>query len=253
MVRISVVTVCYNSEKTIQDTLKSVAMQDYPDIEYVIIDGKSRDLTLPMVNESLPRLPANTVVVSERDKGIFDAMNKGLHMATGDVVGFLNSDDVFAQPDAIRRIAETFESSKADIVYGNIVYTKQNDLGHVTRTWRTGHPPRSGMKLGWHPPHPAFYVKKDALLKIGGFKLNYPISADYELILRLIEKQKLKTAWCDHTIVRMREGGNSNSGIKTVYKANVECWKSWTDNDMTPSLLLIPGKLTSKLVQYLGE
>jgi len=250
MVKVSVITVCYNSAKTVQDTLNSVAGQSHPSIEYLIIDGQSKDSTLTMIESTMSRLPRATLVVSEKDKGIYDAMNKGWMRATGDIVGYLNSDDVFATPDAVAKIAETFEKTGADIVYGNIVYTKQNDLGRVTRNWRSGVMPRTGMRLGWHPPHPAFYVKRDVFEKVGGFNLDFPISADYELMVRMIAKFQLKTAWCDHTIVLMREGGNSNSGLKAVYKGNIECWKAWEVNGLKPSPAMIIGKLTSKLLQY---
>lgn len=250
MLKISIITVCYNSASTVRDTLLSVATQKLENLEYVIVDGLSKDATMNIINEERPRLPQNTLVISEKDSGLYDAMNKGWQMATGDVVGFLNSDDVFASPEAVSKIAETFEKTGADIVYGNIVYTKQNDLSQVTRSWRSGQIPRSGMRLGWHPPHPAFYVKRELLERFGGFNLKFRIAADYEMMVRLIAKHKLRTAWCDHTIVRMREGGSSNAGLKAIWKANVECWQAWHDNDLKPSPLLIAGKLSSKLLQY---
>jgi glycosyltransferase involved in cell wall biosynthesis len=250
MAKVTVVTVCYNSEKTIKDTLESVTRQNHLDIEYLVVDGKSRDNTLDIAESYREKLPKNTVILSEKDKGIYDAMNKGISRASGDIVGFLNSDDVFAGPDAIAHIAKTFQDTNADIIYGNIVYTKQDDLSRVTRTWRTGEPPRAGMRNGWHPPHPAFYVKRDVLQKLGGFKLNFPIAADYEMMVRLIAKHQLKTAWCDNLIVRMREGGNSNAGIKAIWRANIECWRAWKENGLKPSPGLILGKLASKLLQY---
>jgi glycosyltransferase involved in cell wall biosynthesis len=250
MTKVSVVTVCYNSAQTVKDTLQSVASQKYQQLEYVIVDGKSPDSTIEIIAEQRPNLPQNTVVLSEKDSGLYDAMNKGWQRATGDVVGFLNSDDVFASPDAVSKIAETFEKTGADIVYGNIVYTKQNDLSQVTRSWRSGQLPSSGMRLGWHPPHPAFYVRRELLERFGGFKLKFRIAADYEMMVRLIQKHHLKTAWCDHTIVRMREGGSSNAGLKAIWKANKECWNAWLDNELKPSPLLIPCKLASKVLQY---
>jgi glycosyltransferase involved in cell wall biosynthesis len=250
--KISVITVCYNSAKTIQDTLDSVASQTYTNLEYIIVDGLSKDNTMSIVDKSLPKLPANTIIISEKDRGIYDAMNKGLKQASGDAVGFLNSDDVFAEPNAVANIAETFKTEIVDIVYGNIVYTKQDDLNHITRTWRTGVPPKHGMRHGWHPPHPAFYVKRSAIDQVGGFNLSYPIAADYEMMVRMIEKHRLKTAWCDHTTVRMREGGTSNAGPSAIYKANLECLRAWKDNQLSPSPLLIAGKLGSKLLQYIA-
>ena len=253
MPKISVITVCYNSALTVRDTLRSVAAQKLKNFEYIIIDGLSKDATMDIINEETPSLPKNTVVLSEKDSGLYDAMNKGWQRASGDIVGFLNSDDVFASPDAVGKIAETFEKTGADIVYGNIVYTKQHDLGAATRGWRTGDVPRYGMRFGWHPPHPAFYVKREILERYGGFKLKFRIAADYEMMVRLIEKRHLKTAWCDQTIVRMREGGSSNAGLKAIWKANKECWNAWLDNGLKPSALLIPCKLASKVFQYAAK
>lgn len=250
MLKTSLITVCYNSALTVRDTLRSVATQKIKNFEYIIVDGQSTDATMDLINEELHRLPQNTLVVCEKDSGLYDAMNKGWQRSTGDIVGFLNSDDVFASATAIANIEETFDKTGADIVYGNIVYTKQKDLGVVTRGWRTGEVPRNGMRFGWHPPHPAFYVKRQLLERFGGFKIKFRIAADYEMMVRLIEKHHLKTAWCDHTIVRMREGGSSNAGFKAIWKANKECWDAWFDNDLKPSPLLIPCKLASKVLQF---
>lgn len=250
--KVSIVTVCFNSASTIGETIESVASQNFTNIEYVIVDGKSNDGTLNIINDSLQKLPKNTLVISENDRGIYDAMNKGLAKSSGDVVGFLNSDDVFADPNAIDLIAKTFEESDAAIVYGNIVYTASNDLASVTRYWRASHPPASGMRFGWHPPHPAFYVKRDVLIKYGGFNLDFKIAGDYEMMVRLITKFGLKAAWCDHLIVRMREGGASNAGISAIWNANRECWKAWEVNGLKPSLALLIGKLSWKAYQRLG-
>jgi glycosyltransferase len=250
MTQVSVVTVSFNSSRTIQDTLDSVAQQTYPNLQYLVIDGKSTDTTMSIVESMLPKLPSNTSISSEKDLGLYDAMNKGISKATGEIVGFLNSDDVFATPESMGAIVDTFTKSNADIVYGNIVYTKQDDLSRVTRTWRSGPLPRSGMKFGWHPPHPAFYVKREILSKFGGFNLRFRIAADYEMMVRMIAKHKLSLAWCDHTVVRMREGGSSNAGLRAIWKANLECWEAWKQNGLEPSPALIIGKLTSKLLQY---
>ena len=185
----------------------------------------------------------------EKDYGIYDAMNKGIGLATGDVVGFLNSDDVFADPASVSRIAEAFQNSSADLVYGDLVYTKENDLSQVTRTWKSGLMPRLGLKTGWHPAHPTMYVRRD-ILQRNLFDLDFKIAADYELMVRLMEKQKISSQYIPYTLVRMREGGASNAGIGSILKANRECLRAWQKNGLSASPLTIGLKLGRKLLQY---
>ncbi|RZJ76991.1 MAG: glycosyltransferase [Flavobacterium sp.] len=247
--KVSIITVCFNSAKTIGDTLNSVAAQEYPDIEYIIVDGISKDTTWELIQEALPRLPHSTFCIRERDTGIYDAMNKGLAKASGDIIGFLNSDDVFADSSAIRRIVGGFAAKDTDLVYGDLVYTKENDLDQVTRRWKSGNMPFSRLKSGWHPAHPTMYVRRD-LLKRQPFNLSYRIAADYELMVRLIEKLRVKSCYVPYVIVKMREGGLSNKGLKNILKANIECSRAWRDNGFFPSPFTIGFKLTRKILQY---
>jgi glycosyltransferase len=248
LLKVSIITVCYNSAKTIADTLESVIQQDYADIEYIIVDGLSKDNTWSLIQNALPQLPASTVCIQERDKGIYDAMNKGLAKATGDVIGFLNSDDVLADKSVISRIAEGFRGSNTDMVYGDLVYTKEDDLGQVTRVWKSGRMPRLRMRTGWHPAHPTMYVRKE-VLKGQPFDLRFIIAADYEIMVRLLEKLKISANYLPYVMVRMREGGLSNRGIQNILKANLECLMAWRQNGFIPNPFTITLKLARKVLQ----
>lgn len=247
--KVSVVTVCFNSENTIQDTLRSVACQSYNEIEYIVVDGMSRDSTWSTIERMLDELALQTILLRENDKGIYDAMNKGIALATGDIVGFLNSDDVFADENVITKIAQGFESSSADMVYGDLVYTKEHDLSQVTRTWKLGPMPKSGMKTGWHPAHPTMYVRREILQK-EPFDIDFRIAADYEMMVRLIEKLKISSHYIPHTLVKMREGGASNQSMSNIYKANRECLRAWSKNGFFANPFTIGMKLGRKILQY---
>jgi glycosyltransferase involved in cell wall biosynthesis len=247
--KISIVTVCYNSEKTLSQTFQSVAIQNYQDLEYIIVDGLSQDSTPSIIQEWLPKLPGQIIVICEKDKGIYDAMNKGLARATGDVVGFLNSDDVFADENTLAKIANGFEESSADMVYGDLVYTKETDLSKVTRTWRLGPLPSLGMKTGWHPAHPTMYIRRQ-IIQQEPFDLDFRIAADYEMMVRLIERQKISSHYIASTLVKMREGGASNQSFKNIFKANRECLRAWSKNGLFANPLTIGMKLGRKILQY---
>lgn len=252
-VKISIITVSYNSERHIKSAVRSVLAQTYSDIEYLVIDGASKDGTVALVESLRPEFGGRMLLISEPDSGIYDAMNKGLTKATGDIVGFLNSDDELAAPDVIEAVVAKFIASTADIVYGDLVYIDEECPNRVNRVWRTGSLPRYGMRLGWHPPHPSFYVKRNTLLRLGGFDTRYRIGADYEQMLRLLECNKTSAAYLAQTLVKMRIGGVSNRSIGNIIRANVECFRAWQDNGLTPSPFLIPMKLASKVAQKFGH
>ncbi len=194
-------------------------------------------------------LPPQSVLVCEKDRGIYDAMNKGIARATGEVVGFLNSDDVFADETTLARIAEAFEHAKCDMVYGDLVYTKEHDLSQVTRTWKLGPKPQFGMRTGWHPAHPTMYVRREILQK-EPFDIDFRIAADYEMMVRFIEKLKISSHYIPHTLVKMREGGASNQSMSNIYKANRECLRAWSKNGFFANPFTIGMKLVRKILQY---
>lgn len=244
MTRISIVTVCYNCKDSIGRTIRSVLAQDYPHLEHVIIDGGSTDGT----TDAICRLAGEkTRWLSETDRGLYDAMNKGWKMATGDVVGFLNADDTLAEARSISRIARTFQHAPTDAVYGDIELIA-ND-GRVVRKWSSGRFHRMKYHLGWMTPHPVTYARRALFEKYGGFRQDLPISADYELMLRFFYRHRASVAYLPQTLVKMRAGGASNGSIAAVAKANWQVYQSWRMNGLVTSPSVMLTKPLSKLLQ----
>ena len=218
--KVSVITVAFNSAATIADTLASVAAQTHPDIEHIVIDGASTDNTVALVRQHGTRVAS---LVSERDRGIYDAMNKGLKLATGDLIGFLNADDVYADDGAVSAIvnAATLEPS-ASAVYGDLVYAAQDDLTKVIRLWRSGSFAHTRLRYGWMPPHPTFYVRADRLASIGQFDDTLRIAADYDFMLRTLSGPQVTAAYVPRVLVKMRAGGASNQSLKALVRKSRE-------------------------------
>jgi glycosyltransferase involved in cell wall biosynthesis len=221
-IRVSIVTVCFNSKKTLARAIQSVAAQSYPHIEYIVVDGGSSDGSLTLLQENSDVISKWT---SERDAGIYDAMNKGWQMATGDVVGFLNSDDVLASRDAVQQIAQCFDNTDAQAVYGDLELV--DDQGRVTRRWHSGRPRRFKYHLGWMPPHPSTYIRRSLFEDYGGFTQDLSIAADYELMLRFFYRHQARVRYLPQTLVRMLKGGVSNGSLFAVGLANWQVYKSW--------------------------
>jgi glycosyltransferase involved in cell wall biosynthesis len=246
--KISIITVCFNSAKTIEDTIQSVLSQDYPNIEYIIVDGGSKDATLEIVKKYSDKI---SHVISEPDKGIYDAMNKGITLATGDVVGILNSDDVYFDTQVLSHIAKAFEVTNADAVYGNLVYVASNNLNKVTRVWKSKPYIEGAFLKGWMPPHPTFYVKKSCYEQLGNYSLQLKSAADYELMLRFIHKHKITVVYIPKTLVKMRVGGESNVSLKNRLRANKEDRMAWKMNGLKANALTLYLKPLMKLGQFL--
>ena len=208
--KISIITVCYNSAETIGDTMRSVACQAHPDIEHIVVDGASTDDTLAIVRAFPLRL---SHVVSERDAGIYDAMNKGLGLASGDLVGFLNADDMLADPETISRVAAAVDGAEVDAVYGDLSYVRKDRPDEVLRYWRSGEFSSDKLQYGWMPPHPTFYVTRDEARRLGMFDLQFRIAADYDLMLRCLSRPNVRVAYVPQVLVRMRTGGASNRSL----------------------------------------
>jgi len=251
--KISVITVCYNSGSTIKDCLRSVASQEGVDFEHVIIDGNSKDGTQDIIRDFISGGSAATTFISEPDGGIYDAMNKGIRLSKGDVVGFLNADDLFASKDTLKRVAERFSSADVDGCYGDLDLVDQSDLSKTIRHWKSGVMPASKMLYGWHPAHPTFYVRRQFIAGDSGFRTKYKIAADYELMTRLIMLKNLRLVYLPEILVKMRVGGASNGSIKNILRANQQCVAAWRDNGLRLPVFLIPGKLLWKLSQRLGS
>jgi glycosyltransferase len=218
--KVSVITVCFNSATSIADTLDSVAAQTHPDIEHIVIDGASTDDTAAVIRAHGKHLARS---ICEPDRGIYDAMNKGLQLATGDLVGFLNADDVFAHRGVVASIARAaLHDPAADAVYGDIVYVRAEGPEQVLRYWRSGEFSRSKLRFGWMPPHPTFYVRADRLAQIGPFDDRLRIAADYDFVLRSLARPNARAVYVRDVLVRMRAGGASNRSVKAMLRKSRE-------------------------------
>ena len=209
---ISIITCSYNSINTIDDTIKSVLSQKDASIEYIIVDGLSNDGTVDIIKKYYGKIYK---FISEKDSGIYDAMNKGIKLSDGDIIGFLNADDVYYDESVISKVVKVFESLKVDSVYGDLIYIS-GDNDKIKRYWKSGDYDINNFKKGWMPPHPAFFVRRGIYDKYGGFNESYRISADYDLMVRLLYKNKISTFYLPEIIVKMRTGGVSNKISQTV-------------------------------------
>lgn len=211
--KISVITATWNSGATLRDTLESVLGQTYPDFEHIIVDGGSTDNTMALVCDYEHRYGGRLRYVSEPDRGIYDAMNKGIGMATGDIVGILNSDDFYTAADVLELVARAMDDGDTDAVYGDIHYVLDRDLQKCIRYYSSKHFHRRWMRLGFMPAHPSFYCRKEIYEQYGGFNLSYKIAADFECLLRLIFIHRIRTRYLPKDFVTMRTGGASTNGL----------------------------------------
>lgn len=247
--KVSIITVVYNNCKTILDAINSVQSQSYNDIEYIIIDGNSTDGTLDIIKQNCSQF---TKIVSEPDKGIYDAMNKGIKLATGDIVGILNSDDIYADKQVISDVANCFLiNKKLGILYGNLIYVKANNTNHVVRKWNSKPYFSKYFEYGNVPPHPALFLKKSVYNKVGLFNLEFKLAADYEFMLRLFKKFDFKSQYLNRLMVKMRLGGATNKNLKNITNGNKEIIKAWVYNNFKPPFLLMPHRLLKRLIQFL--
>lgn len=247
--KFSLVTVTYNSVHTLRDTITSVLSQTYQEIEYIIVDGLSNDNTVEVIKEYEPQFNGRMKWVSEKDSGLYDAMNKGFRMATGDIIGIINSDDLIATPFAIERVMKCFETNDSiDAVYADLYYVAQNNISKIIRHWKSGK--QRSFAKGWHPAHPTFYVKREIYQKYGLFDLDFKFAADFELMLRLIEKEHIKLHYLPEPLVRMRLGGTTSKNLSNIFKGNVECMKAFKKNRIHVSILYPLFRLLPKFKQY---
>lgn len=245
--KISIITVAYNAATTIQDTIESVLSQKEVDVEYILIDGGSTDGTLDIIEKHKSSIDHFT---SEPDRGIYDAMNKGVQAATGDIIGILNSDDIYAHEYVLRDILAKFDSETQG-VYADLVYVDQKDTNKVTRTWIAKPYVAGAFKKGWMPPHPTFFVRKEVYEKFGAYSLELRSAADYEFMLRVIHKHQINIGYLPEIIVKMRVGGESNVSLKNRIRANQEDRKAWEMNGLKPGALTLIRKPISKIGQFL--
>ncbi len=244
-IKVSVVTVCFNSADTIVDTLHSILGQDYADAEHIVVDGGSTDGTLDILSKYSSFIAR---LISEPDDGIYDAMNKGIQMVTGDVIGFLNADDIYADAHVLSDVAATMEAMELDAVYGDLVYVRRDDPAKVTRYWKAGEYLPGSFRLGWVPPHPTFFCRRRLLEEYGCFDPLYRIAGDFELMLRLIEKNRIRMGYIQRPLVHMRVGGRANT-IRGIVRGNREILHAFAANGLRPS----PGFLLRKPLAKLRQ
>lgn len=245
--KVSILTVCYNSEVTIEDTIKSVLSQTYTDIEYILIDGKSTDSTIEIIQRHKEGIAK---IISEKDEGMYDAINKGINLSTGEIVGILNADDFYIDHNVIGEVVVKMKEEKVDSLYSDLYYVAAEDTNKVIRNWVSGKYNRQKFLYGWMPPHPTFFVKRSAYQKFGKFNLSLKSAADYELMLRFLFKNKLSTCYLPRPLVRMRVGGMSNVSLKNRIKANKEDRMAWEMNGLKPKSFTLLVKPLRKLIQY---
>ena len=246
MLKVSIITISYNSAKTLDETIKSVLEQSYDDLEYIIIDGQSADTTVEIIKSYGDRI---STYVSEKDDGIYDAMNKGVSLAKGDIIGFINSDDKLNSEDCIWEIVKVFQVNDCDVVYGDKIYTDSKNTSKVIRYWKAGEYDRSNFEKGWMPPHLSTYIRKELYDKYGKFRTDFKIAADYELLFRFMYKHNANSKYLPKVIARMRAGGISNKSIKNILISNYEVYKSWRVNGFSVSPLIVVRKPFSKITQ----
>lgn len=246
--KISIITVAFNAEKTIGDTIESVLKQDYEDIEYIIIDGASTDQTLDVINQYKSQIDT---IISEPDQGIYDGMNKGISYATGDFVGILNADDFYTDHTVVSRIVEQIQKAKANAIYADLKYVDAEDPLKVKRKWVSGEFKREKFINGWMPPHPTFFLQRTLYEKYGGYSLDLKSAADYELMLRMLLRHKVPTTYLNAFIISMRVGGVSNASVKNRVNANREDRKAWEMNNLKPRFYTILMKPLRKIGQFL--
>ncbi len=245
--KVSIITATYNSAATIKDTILSVKQQSYKDVEHIIVDGISSDNTLNLVHH----LGHVGPIVSESDKGIYDAMNKGLAIATGDIIGILNSDDFYPHANVIEKVVKTMSASDCDAVYGDLVYVDAHHATKVLRKWIAGGYNKKQFYNGWMPPHPTFFVKKEVYEKYGNFNLQFKSSSDYELLLRFMFLNDIKVKYLPGVLVHMRAGGHSNRSLRNRIAAHKEDYRAWSSNGISPKWYTLAMKPLRKIKQYI--
>ena len=245
--KVSIITAAYNSAATIRDTLQSVSSQDYQNIEHIVVDGHSKDETVSIVR-SFPHV-ANWV--SEKDKGLYDAINKGIMLASGDIIGILNSDDFFPDNRVISTIVDTFHENQVDAVYGNVAFVHPGNLRKVVRLYSSRKFTPRKFAYGYMPAHPSFYVKRSVHEAFGIYKADYKIAADYELLMRLIYKHHISYAYVDKTLVMMRTGGLSNRTLLSRYILNKEIVRACKENGVNTNMAILSLKYFNKIFEFI--
>jgi glycosyltransferase involved in cell wall biosynthesis len=247
LVKISIITVVYNGEKYLKDCIDSVLAQDYTNIEYILIDGCSTDNSFVIAKGYEGKIP---VLISEKDQGMYDALNKGIALATGDVIGILNADDVLANSTVISSVAALFHADGVEAVYGDLNYVAADNLSRIQRKWRSQSVKPNDLLLGWMPAHPTLYLKKHLFEKWGGYQLKYGSAADYELMFRMFYKYQIKPSYLPEVMVSMRNGGMSNQTLAHRWRALKHDFAALKDNGIVFALPVLAMKKLRKIKQF---
>jgi glycosyltransferase involved in cell wall biosynthesis len=245
LLKVSIITAVFNGVKTIEDCIKSVHAQTYPDIEHIIIDGCSTDGTIEIVNKYKGKI---SKFISEADQGVYDAMNKGIRLSSGDIVATLNSDDTYANRSIVGEMVEFIENHNLDAAYGDLAYIDPNNSDHVTRFWKAGEYKRGAFYYGWVIPHPTFFCQREVYEKFGCFRKDMKIAADFELMLRFVEKHQINVGYLPKVIVKMRTGGKANV-LRGIIRGNWEIIRSFRVNNLRLSLWFFILKPITKISQ----
>lgn len=246
--KISIITVTYNSSKTLKDTLESVLKQTYKNYEHIIVDGLSKDNTMEIVKEYENKYDGKLKYISEKDTGLYDAMNKGIKMSTGDVIGILNSDDIYANEKVLEKIVDTFNKEQCDGTYADLIFMDEETMSKPQRIWKS---PKGKLENGWHPAHPTLYLKKEVYDKIGLFNLEYRIVADYDFMIRMMKNKGIKLKYINDYIVYMRVGGTSTAGIKGYVKNLKEAQKALIKNNVKYPYMVNGKRIVKTIIQML--
>ena len=250
--KISIITATYNSAATLCDTMESILRQSYTNYEYIVVDGASKDATVDIIREYEPRFDGRMRWVSEPDKGIYDAMNKGIVMATGDVVGLLNSDDFYTSDDILETVAREFSAADApDAIYGDVHYVNDDDLTKRVRYYSSQRFTRKRMRMCYMPAHPSFYVQRECYKKFGSFDTSYRVAADFENLLRLIYVNNIRTRYIAKDFVTMRMGGASSSGLQSYRRIIKDHFRAFRKNRIPINYVLYFWRYVEKLFEFL--
>lgn len=245
--KISIITATYNSASTVHDTIESVLRQTHQDWELIIEDGISKDNTLAIVREYEPQSKGRMRIFSERDEGLYDAMNKGIARATGDVIGILNSDDFYYDERVLEDINQAMENEALDCVYGDLKFVQSDNTERVVRIWKGSQHEKGAFLKGWHPAHPTFYARRECFERLGAFKTSYAVSADFELMLRFIEVAGLRNRYLPRYFVTMRLGGESTGSLRNIIRGNRSILCALRDNGFSPSPFFVVRRLLPKV------
>jgi len=248
--KVSIITVTLNSEDTIKDAINSVLKQTYQDIEYIVIDGKSVDSTVEIIKSYGGKVDK---FLSEPDKGIYDAMNKGISLATGDVVGILNSDDFYIDENVIEKVVKTFEEKEVDSLFANLIFVRPNNLEKTVRLYNSSQFNPSKFAYGWMPAHPTFFVKRAFYEEYGLFKTDYRIAADFELLVRFLFKHRISYYYLDDIIIKMRTGGVSTRNFRSNWILNKEIIRACFENGIKTNMLKVSFKYFKKVFELIGH